>query len=186
MNLPNAITVFRIFLIPPLVAILLIRFENREVYGVAVYLLAALTDWLDGFLARRWKQVTVIGELLDPVADKMLASAVLITLVQLGGVPAWMVVVLIAREFAVTGLRMIAASQRLVIPAHFLGKAKTFAEAPTLVVLILGETWLGPVGPVAGNAGLWIVLLLSLSSGVDYLQKSWKRIDFAASAEESP
>jgi CDP-diacylglycerol---glycerol-3-phosphate 3-phosphatidyltransferase len=184
MNFPNALTAFRIVLIPPLVAVLLVRFEEREIIGAAIYVLASATDWLDGYLARRWKQTTVLGQLLDPVADKMLTSAVLITLVHLHVAPVWIVVALIGREFAVTGFRMVAASQSLVIPAHFLGKAKTFAEAPTLLILILGANHLGPYAPVAGKLGLYVVLTLSMVSGTDYIMKFWRRINFDAPSRE--
>lgn len=183
-NFPNALTTFRILLIPPLVAVLLVRFEERERIAVAIYLVATLTDWLDGFLARRLKQTTVFGKLLDPVADKMLTSGVLVSLVYLHEAPVWIVVILIAREFAITGFRMTAASQHIVIPAHFLGKAKTFAEVPTFVALILGEQYLGHFAPVIGKLGLYVVLSLSLVSGADYLMKFWNKIDFAYDVPE--
>jgi CDP-diacylglycerol--glycerol-3-phosphate 3-phosphatidyltransferase len=185
MNIPNTLTLLRIMLVPALVAALLIRFENHAFYAVGVYLLAMATDWLDGFLARRWGQVTVFGVLLDPVADKMVTAAALISLVQTGDAPAWIVVILVGREFAVSGLRMIAASQHLVIPAHFFGKAKTFAEVPTLSVLILNRAFESPLMSRLGMAGLWTVLALSLLSGFDYWRKFRRRIDFAAVPTEA-
>ena len=112
MNLPNALTVTRIFLVPLLVVVLLTEFEGRmvlgmrkEIVGAAIFALASLTDWLDGYLARRRKQVTALGQMMDPLADKLLISAALVSLVQMNLAPAWMVAVIIGREFAVTGLR---------------------------------------------------------------------------------
>src|SRR5712692_2441011 len=129
MNLPNAVTVARIFLVPLLVVVLLTKFEGRvilgipkELVGAAIFGLAALTDWLDGFLARRRKQITTFGQLIDPVADKLLTSAALISIVQMDLAPAWMVAVIIGREFAVTGLRSLAYSRGVVVPASPLGK----------------------------------------------------------------
>src|SRR6476469_11201346 len=115
MNLPNTLTVARIFLVPVLVSVLLTKFEGRVVVGLpvelvaaAIFGLASLTDWLDGYLARRRKQVTVLGQMIDPIADKLLTSAAFISLVQMDLAPAWMVAVIIGRELAVTTLRGIA------------------------------------------------------------------------------
>src|SRR5215210_3597213 len=114
MNLPNAITLARIFLVPLLVVVLLTKFDGRQVFGVrkeligaAIFGIASLTDWLDGYLARRRKEVTTLGQLMDPVADKLLVTAALVSLVQMGLAPAWMVAVILGREFAVTILRTI-------------------------------------------------------------------------------
>src|SRR5438477_10862386 len=122
MNLPNALTVTRIFLVPLLVVVLLTKFEGRQILGVrkeligaAIFALASLTDWLDGYLARRRKQVTVLGQMIDPIADKLLTSAAFISLVQLDLAPAWMVAIIIGREFAVTGLRSLAYGHEVVI-----------------------------------------------------------------------
>src|SRR5579864_2670553 len=128
MNLPNAVTVARIFLVPLLVVVLLTKFEGRlilgvpkEIVGAAIFGLASLTDWLDGYLARRRKQVTALGQVIDPLADKLLICAVLISLVQLELASAWMVTIIIGREFAVTGLRSLAYARGVVIPASPLG-----------------------------------------------------------------
>src|SRR5882724_11749182 len=134
MNLPNSLTILRIFFVPLLVAALVqenVAFQlgsvlvTNEWLSLAIFLLAAGTDLLDGYLARRWKQVTTIGTLLDPIADKLLVSAALISLVQQRVVPGWLVVILVGREFAVSGLRSIAAVEGYVIKASELGKAKT-------------------------------------------------------------
>src|ERR671919_2481612 len=124
MNLPNALTLTRIFLVPLLVVVLLTKFEGRlilgirkELVGAAIFAIASFTDWLDGYLARRRKQVTTLGQLMDPVADKLLTSAAFISLIQMGLAPAWMVAVIIGREFAVTALRSLAYARGTVIPA---------------------------------------------------------------------
>src|SRR5919202_6315542 len=129
MNLPNALSVTRICLVPLLVVVLLTKFEGRQILGVptelvgaAIFGLASLTDWADGYLARRRKQVTPFGQYIDPLADKLLTLAALISLVQLDLAPAWMVAVIIGREFAVTALRSIAYARGVAVPASQMGK----------------------------------------------------------------
>lgn len=176
MNLPNALTVARIFIVPVLVSVLLTRFEGRLVLGLPVELVAAalfglasLTDWLDGYLARRRKQVTTLGQILDPLADKLLISATLISLVQLDLVQSWMVGVIIGREIAVTGLRNLAYSRGLSMPASSLGKIKMASQVTAILLLILGwERW--PALLVLGRAAMWIVLITAVVSAVDYYQ----------------
>ena len=124
LNLPNALTSFRILLVPVLVVVILTRPEQKEGISVAIFLLAAATDWLDGWLARRRSETTTLGALLDPLADKLLIAGALISLVEVGVAPAWMVVIIIGREFAVTGLRGIAAEQGITIAAREWGKVK--------------------------------------------------------------
>lgn len=156
-NLPNALTLLRIFIVPLLVVVLLTPFsENwlgfpRHILGVALFLGAALTDYLDGHLARRRDQVTRLGQLLDPIADKLLISAALISLVENQLAPAWAVVIIIGREFAVTGLRSIAAVDGVVISASGMGKAKMLLQVLT-VALLIGSS-VGGRPPVA-NFGL--------------------------------
>ena len=157
MNLPNALTLLRIFIVPLLVVVLLTPFsENwlgfpRHIFGVGLFLGAALTDYLDGHLARRRDQVTRLGQLLDPIADKLLISAALISLVENQLAPAWAVVIIIGREFAVTGLRSIAAVDGVVISASGMGKAKMLLQVLT-VALLIGSS-VGGKPPVA-NFGL--------------------------------
>ena len=123
LNLPNARTLLRSFLVPFLVVVLLTKFDGREIVALAIFLTATATDFLDGWLARRRGEITTLGTLLDPIADKLLISAAFISLVELGLVPAWMVVVVVGREFAVTGLLTIASDQGVVIAASGWGKA---------------------------------------------------------------
>lgn len=171
-TLPNALTILRIFLVPLLVVVLLTEFT---LYGVAIFLAAAVTDWVDGYLARRRRQVTTLGQLLDPLADKLLISGAFISLVELGLAPAWMVVIIVGRELAVTGLRAVAADQRITIPASPLGKYKMGAEVVTVVLLILGPRTLGSLF-VLGKVGLWVVVALATISMAQYFVRFWGRI----------
>ena len=142
MNLPNTLTLLRIFIVPLLVVVLLTPFSEswfgvpRHILGVFMFLAAALTDYLDGHIARRRGQVTRLGQLLDPIADKLLISAALISLVENQLAPAWAVVIIIGREFAVTGLRSIAAVEGVVISASKMGKFKMLAQVVTITLLI--------------------------------------------------
>ena len=181
MNLPNSLTVTRIFLVPLLVVVLLTKFEGRQILGVpkeivgaAIFGLASLTDWLDGYLARRRKQVTALGQVIDPLADKLLISAALISLVQLDLATAWMVALIIGRELAVTGLRSLAYARGLVIPASPLGKIKMIAEVVAILALILSQV--GTVGErnelyVLGQVALWVVVVAAFLSAADYFRR---------------
>ncbi len=180
MNLPNSLTLARIVLVPLLVVVLLTKFEGHRVLGMSkgvaaafIFTVASLTDWLDGYLARRRQQVTILGQLLDPIADKLLITAALVSLVQLSLAPAWMVAIIIGRELAVTGLRGVAQTRGLVMPASGLGKLKMVAQVVAILVLMLapevgGE--LGRLGVLVGRGALWIVLALALWSAVEYYQ----------------
>ena len=174
MNLPNALTLVRMFLVPLLVVVLLTEFEGRRILGVpkelvgaAIFAIASLTDWLDGYLARRRRQVTWLGQMLDPIADKLLTSAAFVSLVQLNLAPAWMVALIIGREFAITGLRSFAHTRGITMPASPLGKIKMASQVTAILLLILGWgplPWLAPIGYVA----LWVVMLTALASAADY------------------
>ena len=177
MNLPNAITLARIFLVPLLVVVLLTKFEGKQVLGVrhelvgaVIFAIASLTDLLDGYLARRRKQITNFGRLMDPLADKLLVTAAFVSIVQMGLAPAWMVAVILGREFLVTVLRSIAASRGVVIAASQLGKIKMAAEVTTILALILGNEYLPPLF-VLGIAALWVSLITAVVSGVDYYRR---------------
>ena len=166
LNLPNLLTIFRILLVPLLVVALLTKFENKEFVGLGLFLLASLTDFLDGFIARRRRQVTRLGKLLDPAADKILISAAFISLVEIGIAPAWIVVTLVARDFAVSTLRSFAASEGVVIAAGVWGKVKTVAQVISISLLIISNQ-LGEFSHLA-PLSLWVVLLVSIYSGIEY------------------
>jgi CDP-diacylglycerol--glycerol-3-phosphate 3-phosphatidyltransferase len=177
LNLPNALTLVRIFLAPVLVVVLLTEFEgrlvlglSREIAGAIIFAIASLTDWLDGYIARRRRQITWLGQILDPIADKLLVSAAFISLVQLGHAPAWMVAIIIGREFAITGLRSLAYNRGITISASSLGKTKMALQVATILTLIIGA---GPAPMLAplGQAGLWVVMIIALVSALDYTQK---------------
>jgi CDP-diacylglycerol--glycerol-3-phosphate 3-phosphatidyltransferase len=176
-NLPNALTLSRIFLVPLLVVVLLTKFEGRLIFGIrkelvaaAIFGVAALTDWLDGYVARRRKQVTLLGQMMDPLADKLLTSAAFISLVAMEAAPAWMVAIIIGREFAVTGLRSIAYGRGQTIPASRLGKFKMIAQVVAILLLILGRDHLQGFF-ILGRIALWVVMVTAIVSAVDYYRR---------------
>jgi CDP-diacylglycerol---glycerol-3-phosphate 3-phosphatidyltransferase len=184
MNLPNFLTLCRIFFVPLLVAVLMQDHWHLEIgewnirnaeLALLIFLLAAATDLLDGYLARRWRQETTVGTLLDPIADKLLISAALISLVQVGAVPAWMVILVVGREFAVSGLRSIAAAEGFTIPASELGKTKMVAQVVAVSLLLISIGWPN-VQPFAYLV-MWGVVLFAVISGLDYFQKFWRKVD---------
>ena len=179
MNLPNSLTLARIVLVPLLVVVLLTKFEGHLVLGLPkgmaaalIFGLASLTDWLDGYLARRRKQITMLGQLLDPIADKLLITAALVSLVQLDLAPAWMVAIIIGRELAVTGLRGVAQTRGLIMPASALGKLKMVDAGGRHPALMLAPDLRASQAAccAARQAALWVVLALALWSAVEYYQ----------------
>jgi CDP-diacylglycerol--glycerol-3-phosphate 3-phosphatidyltransferase len=177
MNLPNSLTLARIFLIPIVVAVLLTKgISNWVFWGASLFLVTALTDLLDGYLARRRKQVTTLGRLLDPIADKLLISSALVSLVWLQMVPAWMVVIIIGREFAVSGLRSIAAHEGFSIHVSPLGKGKMVTQVAAIVGILLGHKYEGWVQATA-NVLLWAVVILALVSMLQYFREFWSKLD---------
>lgn len=191
-NLPNSITLTRIFSIPLLIWILSTsRFSSstgeKELLASALFIVAFITDGIDGYLARKRGQITTMGMLLDPLADKLLVAAAFITLVQFNPslVPAWMAVVIIGREFLVSGLRSIAASEGFTIEASDLGKFKTVVQIVAVVAVILDHRWkewpiyhsyFFPVHSIAFCA-IWFMVFLSLVSAIDYFAAFWSKID---------
>lgn len=171
-NLPNALTALRIFLVPLLVVVLLTKDlfgRDQDFLGLGIFLVAALTDWLDGWVARRWRQITTLGTLLDPVADKLLTSAAFISLVEMGFAPAWMVVIIVGREFAVSGLRTVASSRGVTIAASVWGKYKTGLQVLAISLLIITRR-LGEFRRT-GEVILWLVMALALLSAADYFYR---------------
>lgn len=175
-NLPNYLTLFRIALIPVLLVFLTSPAELLSFMAALVFSIASITDWLDGYIARKRGIVTTLGKFLDPVADKLLITAALIMLVGLGRVPGWMVVVIIGREIAVTGLRSIASSEGIVIEASELGKGKTIFQISALIGLLLHYEYFSIDFHATGMAILWIALVMTAWSGFDYFYKFMKVI----------
>ncbi len=184
MNLPNALTLLRIFFVPLLVAVLVQEKRGwvvndvlitNEFVALAIFLAAAATDLVDGYLARKWKQTTTVGTLLDPIADKLLVSAALISLVQVHVVPAWMTIVIVGREFAVSGLRAIAAAEGYVIKASQFGKTKLVTQVIAISLLLLSIHWAN-IRSMA-MIWMWIVVFFSLLSAVLYFRKFWHGMD---------
>jgi CDP-diacylglycerol---glycerol-3-phosphate 3-phosphatidyltransferase len=195
-NLPNYITISRIFSVPILLWLLTSRVLSgihgeKELAASALFILASITDGLDGYLARKRGQVTTMGMLLDPLADKLLIAAAFISLVQFNPriVPAWIAVLIIGREFLVSGLRSIAASEGFTIQASNLGKLKMFAQIVSVVAAILDHKWMAwyigqfifPVDLIARMA-IWFMVAVSIVSAVDYFVAFWSKIDREVSA----
>jgi CDP-diacylglycerol--glycerol-3-phosphate 3-phosphatidyltransferase len=163
LNLPNLLTVIRILLVPVLVAALLQEAGPGESLAAAVFAVASFTDALDGWIARRQKKVSTFGKLMDPLADKLLVTAALVSLVSLQRLSAWVAMVIIAREFAVTGLRQLAMEHGDVIPASIWGKVKTVAQVAMVLLLITVDgspTWL--------DVFVWVTTAITVVSGADY------------------
>jgi CDP-diacylglycerol---glycerol-3-phosphate 3-phosphatidyltransferase len=184
MNLPNALTLLRIFFVPLLVAALVqghmtvnlgVARITNEMLALGIFLLAAATDLLDGYLARRWGQITTVGTLLDPIADKLLVSSALVSLVEVRVVPAWMTIVVIAREFAISGLRSIAAAEGYIIKASDFGKAKLVSQVVAISLLMLSMRWL-ELRAIA-IAAMWCVVVLTVASAVLYFRSFWRKVD---------
>ncbi|NWF94390.1 MAG: CDP-diacylglycerol--glycerol-3-phosphate 3-phosphatidyltransferase [Syntrophaceae bacterium] len=176
LSLPNGLTIIRILAIP---IILILVFYSEPVYPVITalfFLCVAVTDTLDGYLARRRGMVTTLGKFLDPLADKLLIVAALIALIPARGIPAWMVIVIVGREISVTGLRGIAASQGIVISASRLGKYKTVFEVASITLLILGRRYFSVDFYWVGMGLLWFAMAFAVISGVDYFKKFLKEI----------
>jgi CDP-diacylglycerol--glycerol-3-phosphate 3-phosphatidyltransferase len=185
MNLPNSLTVTRIFLVPLLVVVLLTKFEGweilgvpKEVVGAAIFGFASLTDWADGYLARRRKQITPLGQFIDPIADKLLTIAALIAIVQMELAPAWMVVVIIGRDITVTALRSFGYARNVSMPASPLGKMKMIAQVVAVLALILSHAAMRMAAStiwyplyLIGQAALWIAVATALASAFDYFRR---------------
>ena len=174
MNLPNSLTVFRIFLIPLLVVVLLTRFPSKEFIGVAIFLAAAVTDWLDGYVARKRGQITALGAWLDPMADKLLIASAFLALVEMRLAPAWMVLIILGRELAVTGLRNIALLQGFSIEVSELGKVKMAVQVFAITAIILGVRF--QVLETLGRWALWGVVFFALVSAVQYFREFWSQV----------
>ncbi len=188
MNLANKITLARVFLVPVIMLFLLVRFDwgfvqfagititYSEIIATLIFIVAASTDGLDGYIARKRKLVTNFGKFLDPLADKLLITAALISLVDRGSVEAWMAIVIISREFAVTGLRLVAAADGQVIAASSAAKLKTLTQIVAIVTVMLNNFPFGMLGIPFDWMAMWIAVIMTIYSGVDYFVKNWKVI----------
>jgi len=185
MNLPNKITISRIFLIPIFIIVLSIPVDWGEwnigtntlpvthfVAGL-IFIIASLTDWLDGYIARKYQLVTNMGKFLDPLADKLLVSAAFILLVELDLAAAWIVIVIISREFAVTGFRLVAAGEGIVLAASNMGKLKTVSQIAAIAFLIFHNFPFSYIAVPIDTIILYIALILTVWSGADYFIKNW-------------
>jgi CDP-diacylglycerol--glycerol-3-phosphate 3-phosphatidyltransferase len=181
-NLPIALTLFRIVLVPLIMVFLISSDRVHVLIAAAIFFAASLTDWLDGTMARRWNQVTRLGTLLDPVADKLLVAAALVALVHVDMIAAWMAVVVIGRELAVTGLRGVALSMGAVVPASGFGKAKTVSQYVAVTILILEKGVPPEAMPfhLVSTAAVWVMLALTVLSGADYFYRFFLSADSKA------
>lgn len=185
MNLPNKLTLSRIFLIPIFILLLSIPFDwgawdigNTELpvahfVAALLFIVASATDWVDGYYARKYNLVTNLGKFLDPLADKLLVSAALILLIEMDLAPAWVVIIIISREFAVTGLRLVAAGEGIVLAAGGMGKIKTATQMIAIAVLLLHQFPFSYIGIPFGTIMLYIALFFTVLSGIDYFIKNW-------------
>jgi CDP-diacylglycerol---glycerol-3-phosphate 3-phosphatidyltransferase len=176
-NIPNLLSISRILAVPIFIVLLIEPSPLRAILAGVVFSIASATDWLDGHLARKWGQVTKIGKLLDPIADKILIMSALVILVKIrSDVPAWIAIVIIGREFAVTGLRSIASIENIIIQAETVGKYKVGAQITAVIALLLDYSltndWLGYLGLLA----LWIAMILALYSAIQYFRFFWKKM----------
>jgi len=206
MNLPNYLTFARILMVPILVVVLMTRVQHHQIIGAVVFWIASITDFYDGYFARKYRQITVLGKLLDPLADKLLISAALISLIELDKTPAWMAFIILAREMAITGLRGIASEERITIAADWMGKWKLGAQIAAISCLIFGPVldgwlylWTGvgifhewsvatffrgalhatePWGLFVGLGQIlmWIALILAIWSAVQYFRAFWLQV----------
>nr|WP_232330969.1 MULTISPECIES: CDP-diacylglycerol--glycerol-3-phosphate 3-phosphatidyltransferase [unclassified Thermoactinomyces] len=185
-NLANKITLARIFLVPVVMIFLLVRFDigqiqmgsvvlkMNEMIATLIFILAAVTDGLDGYIARKNKMVTNLGKFLDPLADKLLITAALVSLVEMQRLDAWIAIVIISREFAVTGLRLIAAAEGYIIAASPLGKLKTIIQIVAIVSLMLNNVPFSTISFPFSLVATWLAVLITIISGLDYFYKNRK------------
>ena len=166
MNTANKLTILRVFMIPVFLLVLYLDVPNANYWALAIFVIASLTDTLDGYIARHYNQTTDFGKFMDPLADKCLVVAAMLWFVEIGQMPAWALLIVIIREFAVSGLRMIASDKGRVIAAGWSGKVKTAATMVCVVLMFL------PIPPVVNTLCVWVITLTTLYSGVEYFVKN--------------
>lgn len=170
MNLPNKLTTLRVIMIPFFIFFFLSSWTWGPILGGAIFVVAALTDMLDGHIARKYHLVTTFGKFMDPLADKLLVCSALICLVETGDISSWVAIVIIAREFAVTGLRVLAASDGIVIAASWWGKIKTITQMIAIVSLLFGNWPFEALGIPFGQFTMYLAVLFTIISGLDYFR----------------
>ncbi|WP_077326260.1 CDP-diacylglycerol--glycerol-3-phosphate 3-phosphatidyltransferase [Virgibacillus siamensis] len=185
MNIPNRLTISRICLIPVFIILLSVPFDwgawnigeaslpVSHFAAALLFIIAAATDWVDGYYARKYNLVTNLGKFLDPLADKLLVSAALILLVELGSAPAWVVIIIISREFAVTGLRLVAAGEGIVLAASQMGKLKTLTQMVAIAALLLHNFPFSYIGLPFASIMLYVAVFFTILSGYEYFSKNW-------------
>ncbi|MBS1238389.1 MAG: CDP-diacylglycerol--glycerol-3-phosphate 3-phosphatidyltransferase [Deltaproteobacteria bacterium] len=176
MNLPNTITMLRVSVIPVLFFLLLSPGQTGSLVIAALFVIAAFTDFLDGYIARKYEIVTVMGKFLDPIADKLIINTAMILMIPIGRIPAWIVAVIITRDFVVDGIRAIASSEGSVIQASILGKQKTICQVFAVTALMIHYPFLGIDAHAVGIVIVYLALILSVYSGMDYFMKFYREI----------
>lgn len=169
MNLPNKLTTLRMLLVPVFIIVYLLGYE---IPSLIIFAIASFTDFLDGYLARKYNLISNYGKIMDPLADKLLVTAALVCMVQTGIVPAWMVIVILAREFAITGLRAVAASEGTVIAAAWSGKIKTVTQMIAIIFLLLDNWPFSLFNIPFANIMLWVAVIMTIYSGLEYMIKN--------------
>ena len=185
MTISNKLTIIRIILVPVLVVLMLLDFKYADIYAAVVFLIASFTDFLDGYLARKRNEVTNFGKFADPIADKILSSAVLLGLMLLDMCSIWVVLIILTREFTISAIRISASSQGMVIPANIYGKIKTVMQMVFSILVLLLFSIQGflaaeiPYFSIIVNVMMWILAFVTLFSGFIYMKDSLKVIDFS-------
>ena len=179
MNLPNKLTVARVCMVPLFMVALMLNTEVSRVVATVIFALASFTDMLDGKIARKYNLITNFGKLMDPLADKILTAAAMVCLVELGDLAAWIVVIILFREYAITGLRSVAAYENIVVAANIWGKVKTVCQMIALMLLMLKPQIVALCGVNLGLILMYVALLLTVYSGVDYVVKLNKQITWS-------
>ena len=166
MNTANKLTMLRVVMIPAFMLVLYLGVPGANYWALAIFVIASLTDWLDGYIARNYNQTTDFGKFMDPLADKCLVTAAMLWFVEIGQMPAWALLIVIIREFAVSGLRMQAAATGRVIAAGWSGKVKTASTMVCIVLMFL------PIPAILNTICVWVIALTTLYSGVEYFMKN--------------
>jgi CDP-diacylglycerol---glycerol-3-phosphate 3-phosphatidyltransferase len=183
-NLPIGLTVTRIVAVPLLIVFLISSSRVHALIAAGIFILASITDWLDGVIARRRNQVTTLGTLLDPIADKLLVAAALVSLLQIDKIDAWIVVVIVGRELAVTGLRAVAAGVGVIVAASRMAKWKTVAQYVAITMLIVEKGFESPGFHLVATFVLWLAIGLTIVSAVDYFYRFFRKADYRAIVPE--